>query len=123
MPSKSTLMFGVISVFLIVVIICMTVFSVLSLSTANADNIFAQKSSEAIKTYYAAEADIQELLIEIDDMAKAGSTIKEIAGTLNLTLNDNNQLTIVKSAGENRNIHVLLSLDDGHYAVEAFYLR
>ena len=57
---------GATSIVLIAVVLCLTVFSVLALVTANADAKLSQKSLRSVADYYAAEAKVQQRLAAID---------------------------------------------------------
>jgi hypothetical protein len=46
---------GVVTLFVVVLILCLTVFSVLTFASANADMRLSAKNSEMVKAYYAAD--------------------------------------------------------------------
>jgi hypothetical protein len=53
---------GAISLVLIFAVLCLSVFAVLSLSTANSERIMAQRIAQSAKDYYAADARAVEIL-------------------------------------------------------------
>lgn len=57
---------GAASILMIFVILCVTVFGILSFSSARSDWKLTQKNAESIQKYYAADAKAQELLRELD---------------------------------------------------------
>ena len=57
---------GVSSMLMLFVILCLTVFGVLAYMTARADNRLTFRSAEAVKGYYAADAEAEEILSRVD---------------------------------------------------------
>ena len=70
---------GSISVFALVVIICLAVLAVLSLSTANASLIMSQRQADALSQQYLGERAAQEFLAGVDDkLSKGGNAGMEV---------------------------------------------
>ena len=63
---------GSISILLSVVILCVTVLAVLSLTSARADALMAESFGEQTKSYYELQAEGQAFLAEIDEMIRKG---------------------------------------------------
>lgn len=57
---------GISSLLMLFVILCLTVFGVLAYMTARADNRLTQRSAEAVRAYYAADARAEEILAQVD---------------------------------------------------------
>ncbi len=57
---------GISSMLMLFVILCLTVFGVLAYMTARADNRLTLRSAEAVKAYYAADAEAEEILSRVD---------------------------------------------------------
>jgi len=73
---------GSISVFALVVIICLAVLAVLSLSTANASLIMSQRQADALSQQYLGERAAQEFLAGVDDkLSKGGNAGMEVVVT------------------------------------------
>lgn len=60
---------GYVSVMVIFVTVCLTLFAVLSLSAAGSDDAFNKRSGEYLQQYYAADARAQEILARMDETA------------------------------------------------------
>lgn len=58
---------GAASILMIFVILCVTVFGILSFSSARSDWKLTQKNAESVQKYYAADSKAQELLRELDE--------------------------------------------------------
>lgn len=53
------------SILTIFAVLCFIIFALLSLSTAKADHVLAQKSVDAVRTYYQADTQAEEILARI----------------------------------------------------------
>lgn len=61
---------GYVSVMIIFVTVCLTLFAVLSLSAAESNDAFNERSGEYLKHYYAADSKALEILAQLDGAAK-----------------------------------------------------
>lgn len=75
---------GSISVFALVVIICLAVLAVLSLSTANASLTMSQRQADALAQQYLGERAAQEFMAGLDDELSEGSGVNMDAIELSL---------------------------------------
>ena len=53
---------GAVSILAVFVVLCMTVFSILSFTSARADQKLSEKNAQAVQEYYQAESDAEEKL-------------------------------------------------------------
>ena len=65
---------GSASIIMVFSVVCLTVFAVLSLVTANSEYNLAVKSTDVIKNYYAADAAANEKLAELKSAADSNDT-------------------------------------------------
>lgn len=84
---------GYVSVMVIFVTVCLTLFAVLSLHAAGSDDAFNERSGEYLKQYYAADAQAQEIMAELHSAAKTAAegmffedTFEMSAGELGATV-------------------------------------
>jgi hypothetical protein len=64
---------GVVTLFVILLILCLTVFSVLTFASANADMRLSEKNSEMVKAYYAADNAAARISAEVSAFWKQGA--------------------------------------------------
>lgn len=64
---------GYVSVMVIFVTVCLTLFAVLSLHAAGSDDAFNERSGEYLKQYYAADSEAQDILAKLHSAAKTAS--------------------------------------------------
>ena len=64
---------GYVSVMVIFVTVCLTLFAVLSLHAAGSDDAFNERSGEYLKQYYAADAQAQDVLAKLHSAAKSAA--------------------------------------------------
>ncbi len=64
---------GYVSVMIIFVTVCLTLFAVLSLRAASSNDAFNERSGEYLKLYYAADNKANHILAELDNAAKTAS--------------------------------------------------
>jgi len=63
---KGTLpVMGICSLLTIFAVLCLTVFAVLSVSTANSDRILSEKMADAVKGYYEADCEAEKILAQL----------------------------------------------------------
>ena len=70
---------GSVSLIVIFAVLCLTVFSVLSLSTAISEKKLAERSAEAVRAYYAADLVCSEKTDAVLEALKSGADAAEIA--------------------------------------------
>lgn len=66
---------GYISVMVIFVTVCLTLFAAFSLRAASSNDAFNKRSGEFLKSYYAADSKAKQILAELDASAKAASGV------------------------------------------------
>ena len=64
---------GYVSVMVIFVTVCLTLFAVLSLHAAGSNDAFNERSGEYLREYYAADVKALEVLAQLDSSAKAAA--------------------------------------------------
>lgn len=64
---------GYVSVMIIFVTVCLTLFAVLSLRAASSNDAFNERSGEYLKLYYAADNEAKQILAELDKSAKTAA--------------------------------------------------
>ena len=64
---------GYISVMVIFVTVCLTLFAAFSLRAASSNDAFNKRSGDFLKNYYAADSKAKQILAELDASAKAAS--------------------------------------------------
>jgi len=83
-----TVSIGGISILMVFVMLCLTTFGLLTLSTARAEMRLTQKNAQSVTQYYDVSARMQELLAQIDGILrggeKQGKTRAELLGELAL---------------------------------------
>lgn len=80
---KNRISIGISSIILIFMILCLAVFSLLSLSDAKSALTFAEKRADTVQMYYEADAKAQEF---IRDYRKSYANAKEAADALDFAL-------------------------------------
>jgi hypothetical protein len=64
---------GVVTLFVVLLILCLTVFAVLTFASANADLRLSQKNSEMVEAYYAADNTATRISAEVSAFWKSGA--------------------------------------------------
>ena len=64
---------GYVSVMVIFVTVCLTLFAVLSLHAAGSDDAFNERSGEYLRQYYAADSEAQDILAKLHSAAKTAA--------------------------------------------------
>ena len=75
--SRSGMGAGGISILAVFVVLCITVFAVLSLLSARADHRLSQRSAQTVEEYYAADAACQQTLAGLVQLTQGASTPEE----------------------------------------------
>jgi hypothetical protein len=63
---------GAVTLFVVLLILCLTVFSVLAFASANADRRLSEKNSEMVKAYYSADSTAALISADVTSFWKAG---------------------------------------------------
>ncbi len=89
--------------------LCLTVFSLLSLSTVSADHRIAEDNSQALKAYYQADAEANRILAQIREGKRPeGVEIKEAGGVYEFSCRvSDTQLLAVKVQADGSAYRVL----------------
>lgn len=95
------------SLLVIFAVLCLTVFSLLSLSTVRADERLSQASAKAVSDYYGADAEAEEILAQI----RQGNVPEQVSVK-------GDRYTYTCLISENQNLVVELRFDGKHYIVE-----
>ncbi len=87
MKPKSGVQVGGTSIIMVFILLCLTVFAVLTLQSASADLRLANKSAEASTRYYEADAEAERILAQIDEVLYilSESAVDESSYRANLT--------------------------------------
>ena len=109
---------GITSLTVILCVLCLTVFSVLTLSTALSEKEFAENRAAATKDYYEAEAEAAKLVNELQIAWENGADLQEIAEK-NEILIENDVFRFQKMIDERQELHVVLRLENG-FKIEAW---
>lgn len=99
---------GSISILLSVVILCVTVLAVLSLTSARADALMAERFGDQTKSYYELQAEGQAFLAEADEMIRKGSF--ETAATNTEMDEDGNLVRVIEK--DSMKLTIVLAKDD-----------
>ena len=109
---------GITSLTVILCVLCLTVFSVLTLSTALSERSFAQKRAAATLDYYAAETEAAKLVNELQFAWKNGEDLQEIAEKNGIVI-ENDIFRFQKTIDEGQKLNVVLRLENG-FKIEAW---
>lgn len=106
---------GAVSLVMIFAVLCLTVFSVLTLSTAVGESKLAQATAQHTADYYAADAQATAIAARLGQ----GSRAQEIDGIAIAYTNDadGQQAIFSVSAGENQALSVILLLQNQSYDI------
>jgi len=120
---------GIASLVAIFSVLCLTVFSVLSLSTALAEKNLAQKSSQAVRDYYAADLICADKAEKIGALAKQNLSVEDFfrqAESLGaqITQTGNGWLVSYSQAiDENQDLFVRLSVSGRLVIIQSWQVR
>lgn len=118
MKQKTEFHFGVgaSSILMIFTVLCLTVFSVLTFSTARADQRLTEKALDGTKEYYAADRQAEETLARIDgilEKAKDLPTVKQLLAEAGFSVDPEGevfQVTAEFAVGDNRTYRMVVEL-------------
>lgn len=109
---------GITSLTVVLCVLCLTVFSVLTLTTANSEQEFAQKRAKATSDYYMAEAEATKIVNELQIAWKNEADLQEIIEK-NGILIENDIFRFKKTIDEGQELNVVLRLKNG-FEIEAW---
>ena len=102
---------GITSMTVILCVLCLTVFSVLTLSTALSEKKFAEKRASGTENYYAAEVEATKLVNEFMEAVETGEDMNLFAAQ-NGIVRENDIFRFEKTIDEGQNLSVVLRLTD-----------
>lgn len=118
MKQKTEFHFGVgaSSILMIFTVLCLTVFSVLTFSTARADQRLTEKALDGTREYYAADRQAEETLARIDGILKKAKdlpTAKQLLAEAGFSVDPEGevfQVTAEFAVGDNRTYRMVVEL-------------
>ncbi len=111
---------GSISLILIFAVLCLTIFSLLTLSTANEDARLSKRFADAAADYYEADTASEHILLKLLEELKSGKRPENIGGR-EISYSDGGELLYAgwtSPVDENRSIDVVVSFDGDKISVE-----
>lgn len=108
---------GITSLLVIFVILCITVFAVLSVSTASSEKKLAEKHAQAVAEYYAADALCSQAANQIGELWSSGADddeFKSLAEELDAIFardGDSRYFTYSRAIDDSQDLTVILRLD------------
>lgn len=109
---------GITSMTVILCVLCLTVFSVLTLSTAISEREFSEKRAVAAKEYYAAETEAAKLVNEMQTVLEEGKDIYVFAEQHGIAVKDS-IFRFQKTIDDGQELDVVLRLSD-HLEIESW---
>ena len=103
---------GITSMTVILCVLCLTVFSVLTLSTALSEQKFSEKRAIATQNYYAAEAEAAAMVNELQETWESGADIYVFAKKQGIAV-EGNIFRFHKSIDAGQELQAELHLSDG----------
>lgn len=103
---------GITSMTVILCVLCLTVFSVLTLSTALSEQKFSEKRAIAIQNYYAAETEAAAMVNELQETWERGADLSVFAKKKGIAA-EGNIFRFHKSIDAGQELQVELHLSDG----------
>ncbi len=124
---------GLSSIVMVFAVLCLTIFAVLSLVTARSEKKLVEKSSAAVKNYYAADWDCEAILGRIYEVWKSSDSLEKLKIKLEDMDNmpedlylaiENGRLYIgySRSVDENQSLQVGLSINMENIEIKAWQL-
>ena len=109
---------GITSMTVILCVLCLTVFSVLTLSTAISEREFSEKRAVAAKEYYAAETEAAKLVNEMQTVLEEGKDIYVFTEQHGIAVKDS-IFRFQKTIDDGQELDVVLRLSD-HLEIESW---
>ncbi|MBR6543748.1 MAG: hypothetical protein IKT73_11175 [Anaerotignum sp.] len=111
---------GITSLTVILCVLCLTVFAVLTLTTAISERELAEKRAEVTSDYYAAENEAAKLVNELQIAWEIGADLQEIAEKNGIVI-ENDIFRFQKAIDEGQELNVVLRLENG-FEIEAWQI-
>ena len=111
---------GITSLTVILCVLCLTVFAVLTLTTAISERELAEKRAEVTSDYYAAENEAAKLVNELQIAWEIGADLQEIAEKNGIVI-ENDIFRFQKAIDEAQELNVVLRLENG-FEIEAWQI-
>ncbi|MBQ3568443.1 MAG: hypothetical protein IJA25_05875 [Anaerotignum sp.] len=108
---------GITSMTVILCVLCLTVFSVLSLSTALSERKLAEKRAVVAQEYYRAEKEAASLVNRLQDKAEKGEDISSFASANGIVVK-NDLFFFHKTIDDGQDLSVILQYKDGFDILE-----
>ena len=109
---------GLSSIMVIIVIVCLTLFGALSFVTARNEALLTDRTLESVQNYYAADAAAQRTLMLVDEWIQHDMQGRLIG--VELCEDGDDTLSFIVSAGETRELHVVLHVTGRDYRIERY---
>ena len=111
---------GITSLTVILCVLCLTVFAVLTLTTAISERELTEKRAEVTSDYYAAENEAAKLVNELQIAWEIGADLQEIAEKNGIVI-ENDIFRFQKAIDEGQELNVVLRLENG-FEIEAWQI-
>ena len=106
------------SIMLIIVVVCLTLFGVLSFVTARHDALLTDRMFKSVQGYYAADAAAQRTLMAVDEWIQRDMRGQPMGAEL--CDNGDGTLSFSVSAEDTRELHVVLRVIGKAYRIERY---
>lgn len=116
--SSSGMGVGASSIMLIIVVVCLTLFGVLSYVTARNDAALSSRTKESVQRYYEADAAAQRGLMAVDEWIAGG--MKGQPNGLTLADEGDGTVSFFVAAADTHILRVVLRIDDDGYEIERY---
>ena len=116
--SFSNIGVGASSLMLIIVVVCLTIFAVLTYVTARNDAALSQRTLKSVQRYYETDALAQKALMAIDKWQVNG--MLDMPEGVTITTRDNGMIEFMVSTGETHMLKVALRMTDNGYMIEHY---
>ena len=103
---------GITSLTVVLCVLCLTVFAVLTLSTALSEKDFSEKRAQATLEYYSAETEAAGLVNEMKTRLEKGEDLVVFAKDNGITVKEN-AFRFQKTIDEGQELDVVLRLENG----------
>jgi len=109
---------GASSIMLIIVVVCLTLFAVLSYVTARNDAVLSERMLASVQCYYSVDALAQRNLMAVDEWIAGG--MQGQPDGVELTENEDGSLAFSVSVDDIHTLKVTLRVTDDGYTVERY---
>lgn len=105
---------GSMTLLLTIVLLCMAILSVLTLSTAHADLALSQKYADRLHQVYALDSKGQQLLAQVDLALQNGATADQVLALMPEETQFNDNVATVSLEAEGQVLTIMLQLNENH---------